>query len=377
MAYVPVTYIQAYKTDKSGNIEAVSGREAIKVKRADKKALQGEMTEAKLRETITDIKEVLKEYGSLSRQDIPLEVYVQKVYPHLDIIAVLEQTVVPDGKNLYTMKYSDISEEDAKNVYVAYRKNVCNLNQNPGIQKKIDQMTAQIRTPFSYYPEITTDQLDYYEIYLFLVMIFFMVIITPVFATEYQTGSDQILRCTKHGKFRLAVTKIAVVFTLIFAVFAAGTAVFSIIMRLLYGAEVFKNPLQMLGYLYYIPAFTVGKMYKVMVAGALLSLVAVGSSTLFFFGKMQDGTVGTDLCICVCICTDGDIYNIKQPEYFGYFKMYLPDQWTCLYEQPGGRIACQKLCTDRQRILLDAIYYCNCSRNLDSGMSGRNSGELL
>ena len=86
MAYVPVTYIQAYKTDKSGNIEAVSGREAIKVKRADKKALQGEMTEAKIRETITDIKEVLKEYGSLSRQDIPLEVYVQKVYPHLDII---------------------------------------------------------------------------------------------------------------------------------------------------------------------------------------------------------------------------------------------------------------------------------------------------
>ena len=54
---------------------------------------------------------------------------------------MLEQTVVPDGKNLYTMKYSDISEEDAKNVYVAYRKNVCNLNQNPGIQKKIDQMT--------------------------------------------------------------------------------------------------------------------------------------------------------------------------------------------------------------------------------------------
>ena len=287
MAYVPVTYIQAYKTDKSGNIEAVSGREAIKVKRADKKALQGEMTEAKIRETITDIKEVLKEYGSLSRQDIPLEVYVQKVYPHLDIIAVLEQTVVPDGKNLYTMKYSDISEEDAKNVYVAYRKNVCNLNQNPGIQKKIDQMTAQIRTPFSYYPEITTDQLDYYEIYLFLVMIFFMVIITPVFATEYQTGSDQILRCTKHGKFRLAVTKIAVVFTLIFAVFAAGTAVFSIIMRLLYGAEVFKNPLQMLGYLYYIPAFTVGKMYMVMVAGALLSLVAVGSSTLFFSAKCK------------------------------------------------------------------------------------------
>ena len=120
-------------------------------------------------------------------------------------------------------------------------------------------MTKHIQIPLAYYSEFTTDQLDYYQIYLFLVMIFFMVIITPVFATEYQTGSDQILRCTKHGRFCLAITKIAVVFTLIFAVFAVGTTVFSIIMRILYGAEVFKNPLQMLGYLYYIPAFTVGK----------------------------------------------------------------------------------------------------------------------
>ena len=287
LSYLPVTYIQAYKTDKSGTIQVVTGIEAIKAKKADKKALHGEMTEAKIRETIADIKEVLKEYGSLERQNIPLDVYVKKVYSHLDIIAVLEQTIIPNGKNLYTLEYSEISEDDAKNVYTAYRENVQNLNKNPEVQKKINQMTKHIQIPLAYYSEFTTDQLDYYQIYLFLVMIFFMVIITPVFATEYQTGSDQILRCTKHGRFRLAITKIAVVFTLIFAVFAVGTTVFSIIMRILYGAEVFKNPLQMLGYLYYIPAFTVGKMYKVMVAGGLLSLVAVGASILFFSAKCK------------------------------------------------------------------------------------------
>lgn len=35
----------------------VTGIEAIKAKKADKKALHGEMTEAKIRETIADIKE--------------------------------------------------------------------------------------------------------------------------------------------------------------------------------------------------------------------------------------------------------------------------------------------------------------------------------
>lgn len=53
---------------------------------------------------------------------------------------------------------------------------------------------------------------------------------------------------------------------------------------------------------------------------------------------MQDSTVGTDLCICNCICTDGYFYNIKQPEYSGDFKVYLPDQRTCLYEQSGGEL---------------------------------------
>ena len=288
LSYLPVTYIQAYKTDKSGDIQIVTGIEAIKAKKADKKALHGEMTEAKIRETIADVKEVLKEYGSLDRQNIPLEVYVEKVYPHLDIIGVLEQTVVPNGKSLYTLEYSDINEDDAENVYAAYKKTVGNLNKNPEVQKKINQMTRSIQMPFVYYPEISTDQLDYYEIYMFLVMIFFMVIITPVFAAEYQTGADQILRCTKHGRLRLALTKIAVTFTLVVAVFVTGTTIFSIIMRVLYGAEPFKNPLQMLGYLYYIPAFTVGKMYKFMAVGALFSLMAVAASTLFFSAKCKN-----------------------------------------------------------------------------------------
>ena len=86
LSYLPVTYIQAYKTDKSGTIQVVTGIEAIKAKKSRlKKALHGEMTEAKIRETIADIKEVLKEYGSLERQNIPLDVYVKKVYSHLDI----------------------------------------------------------------------------------------------------------------------------------------------------------------------------------------------------------------------------------------------------------------------------------------------------
>ena len=96
MAYVPVTYIQAYKTDKSGNIEAVSGREAIKVKRADKKALQGEMTEAKIRETITDIKEVLKDAATEEVLNAWAEAYevIAKVFIQIEKDMYIDQICI-------------------------------------------------------------------------------------------------------------------------------------------------------------------------------------------------------------------------------------------------------------------------------------------
>ena len=119
-------------------------------------------------------------------------------------------------------------------------------------------------------------------------------------------------------------------------------------------------------------------MYKVMVAGGLLSLVAVGASILFIFGKMQDSTVGTDLCNLQLHLYRWLVFTISNSRnILENFKVYLPDQRTCLHEQSGGRIACQKLCTDWQWILLDTIYYCDCGGNLDSGISGHNGGELL
>lgn len=45
--------------------------------------------------------------------------------------------------------------------------------------------------------------------YIFLLAILCAVIVAPVFSTEYQTGADDIIRCTKNGRMRLATVKIA------------------------------------------------------------------------------------------------------------------------------------------------------------------------
>ena len=64
-------------------------------------------------------------------------------------------------------------------------------------------------------------------------------------------------------------------------------------------------------------------------------------------------------------------------QYAAFLLPTCKDQRTGIYEQSGARITCKKFCENRQWILLDTIYYCDCGGNLDSGISGHNGGELL
>ena len=63
MAYVPVTFIRAYKTD-AGNVQAVTGVQAVKISKETRKDMEGEVTEEKIRQAIRVLNEMYQEYGS-------------------------------------------------------------------------------------------------------------------------------------------------------------------------------------------------------------------------------------------------------------------------------------------------------------------------
>ena len=286
MAYVPVTFIRAYKTD-AGNVQAVTGVQAVKISKETRKDMEGEVTEEKIRQAIRVLNEMYQEYGSSFMEEVPADVYAEKIYPIMPVLNVIEQVLVPDGKNLYNMEAFDVKEEDAATIYEKYREEIQGLSQNPELVKEMQKISGSVKTPFTYDSGMTLETVDYYTIYLFLVMFAFIVIASPVYAAEYQTGADDVIRCTKNGRVRIAVTKILVTFTLAVATFVASSLTFVAVLYILYGGSGFGTSIQM-GYVFYLPALTIGSMLKLQIAGGVLFTLATVSFVLFLSSKCKN-----------------------------------------------------------------------------------------
>ena len=286
MAYVPVTFIRAYKTD-AGNVQAVTGVQAVKISKETRKDMEGEVTEEKIRQAIRVLNEMYQEYGSSFMEEVPADVYAEKIYPIMPVLNVIEQVLVPDGKNLYNMEAFDVKEEDAATIYEKYREEIQGLSQNPELVKEMQKISGSVKTPFTYESGMTLETVDYYTIYLFLVMFAFIVIASPVYAAEYQTGADDVIRCTKNGRVRIAVTKILVTFTLAVATFVASSLTFVAVLYILYGGSGFGTSIQM-GYVFYLPTLTIGSMLKLQIAGGVLFTLATVSFVLFLSSKCKN-----------------------------------------------------------------------------------------
>ena len=286
MAYVPVTFIRAYKTD-AGNVQAVTVVQAVKITKETRKDMEGEVTEEKIRQAIRVLNEMYQEYGSSFMEEVPADVYAEKIYPIMPVLNVIEQVLVPDGKNLYNMEAFDVKEEDAATIYEKYREEIQGLSQNPELVKEMQKISGSVKTPFTYESGMTLETVDYYTIYLFLVMFAFIVIASPVYAAEYQTGADDVIRCTKNGRVRIAVTKILVTFTLAVATFVASSLTFVAVLYILYGGSGFGTSIQM-GYVFYLPALTIGSMLKLQIAGGVLFTLATVSFVLFLSSKCKN-----------------------------------------------------------------------------------------
>lgn len=286
MAYVPVTFIRAYKTD-AGNVQAVTGVQAVKISKETRKDMEGEVTEEKIRQAIRVLNEMYQEYGSSFMEEVPADVYAEKIYPIMPVLNIIEQVLAPDGKNLYNMEAFDVKEEDAATIYEKYREEIQGLSQNPELVKEMQKISGSVKTPFTYESGMTLETVDYYTIYLFLVMFAFIVIASPVYAAEYQTGADDVIRCTKNGRVRIAVTKILVTFTLAVATFVASSLTFVAVLYILYGGSGFGTSIQM-GYVFYLPALTIGSMLKLQIAGGVLFTLATVSFVLFLSSKCKN-----------------------------------------------------------------------------------------
>ena len=123
-----------------------------------------------------------------------------------------------------------------------------------------------------FYPGYNTNAYDYQMLLIFLVVLFCTVIAAPVFSAEYQTQADDILRCTKYGKARLAVIKLLSALFITSAAFLCCAALYLVLSNSFYGWDMLKTSIQLIFSSVSLGSMNIGQLQLAVTAAGWASL---------------------------------------------------------------------------------------------------------
>ncbi len=135
---------------------------------------------------------------------------------------------------------------------------------------------------------MSRDAFDYTTLYILVLSILCVAAAASAFASEYQTGSDSILRCTKYGRMKLAVTRILSACCIFTVIFILGMSIHMFILNLAFGTDCLKTSFQMLFSVINLPNINLGQLQVILALAGLFSVLATVSFTLFLSAGCRD-----------------------------------------------------------------------------------------
>lgn len=316
LAYIPTTFI--YYMDE--NKQNYKGLEAIKKYKEIRKDITGEVTSEVMQKAAVTIQTLFKEQGVESQYELPDEVYLNQFLPISPFVSGIESA----NFNSETGGPTPIIDLDLDNVDDFYsacdnRLSYIMSTKSENAQKMAKVSFDKVKKPYLYYPGITSDAMDYLTSLIFLLLICCGIITAPIFATEYQTEADSILRCTKYGRTRLAVTKIISAFIICGSAFFLSCITWIVVTNSLFGWESLKTSVQMLFSVTALVSWNIGQLQWGVLGVATLSFFATISFILFLSAKCK-----TQVAAMAA----------------GLFTCFLPVFWTILPDNMVSWIRC-------------------------------------
>ena len=202
------------------------------------------MTPEKVADALRTYQKYVQEYGTVD--DIPLDVYTENITAIRPLLDRLPEAFAdPDtgiGADLMEID-PDVVEQSLYEQFASHLNDIMNLEQedHPSAKEFATEKYSEVDKPFQLYPGLSRDAFDYIELYIFILSILCVAIAAPTFANEYQTGSDSIMRCTKNGRVKFAVTRILAAGCIFVVVFILGMVIHLSIINLAFGTRVFGN----------------------------------------------------------------------------------------------------------------------------------------
>ena len=305
MAYIPTTFSYVSYLDDNGNTIKLLGLDAVQYLKTLQSDTAGEVTPQKVRQAVEDYQTCLTKYGVENTYDLPEGVYEAEILPYAPLLhGVREAFADPDSGIAPSLM--DIDPEKIENFYSACEARLDSLmkleqRDHPRAQEAAKCLYSRVETPYQLYPGYNSDAMDYQLLLSFLIVLFCTVIAAPIFTSDYQTGADDIYRCTKYGRVKFAVTKLLSALLICGTAFSLCAVVFLLVSNSLYGWECTKTSMQMLYSIVNLPNLNLGQLQWVCAGGYLLCLLATVSFTLFLSSKLRNVVASLAVALVCCI----------------------------------------------------------------------------
>ena len=305
LAYLPTTYCYSNYTDEAGNEVNLTGLASIAYEKERQADASGIVTPERVREAVEIYQACLTSYGVTESYDLPEGVYEKEILPIAPLLhGVKEAFADPDTGMAPTIMEIDPAQiDDYYSVCEARIVSLMAMEQpdSQAAQHKAVEMYRQIEKPFEVYPGMSSAVMDYQNIMGFLVLLFCVVIAAPVFSADYQSGADDILRCTKYGRINLGVAKLLAVLLISGLAFIVCAVTFIVVTNSLFGWECIKTSIQMMYSIVTLAEMDIGQLQVLFAVAGLLSVLASVSFTLFLSSKCKSTVSSLAASLVFCI----------------------------------------------------------------------------
>jgi len=305
MALLVISFAHHWYLDENGTEARFTGRDAIYANQERQKPIEGELTPEKIQAAFEIYHEVYETHGA-KIENIPQDLYYQRIVPVNAILNRVREVYVDKSTGIPVPLY-EISPEEAANFYGQRTERLADyLSQeykdSPDAVEQALAINEKVKAPFYYvYGVGNSDTSEYLTICIFLLVMLCTVIAAPIFSADYQSGADDILRCTKHGRRRLAVVKLLSAILLTTAIFAACVSAFILISYTAFGWESLKTTLQLaFSAISFVP-LTVGEANMLVVFSGLLTFLATVCFTLFLSTIFKNPITVLGLALGSCL----------------------------------------------------------------------------
>lgn len=305
LAWLPTTYCYSNYTDEAGNEVNLTGLASIAHEKERQADAAGTVTPERVREAVETYQACLTSYGVTESYDLPEGVYEREILPIAPLLhGVKEAFADPDTGMAPTIMEIDPQQiDDYYSVCEARIASLMAMEQpdSPAAQRKAIEMYRNIEKPFEVYPGMNSTVLDYQNIMGFLVLLFCVVIAAPVFSADYQSGADDILRCTRYGRASLGMAKLFAALSISGAAFVICVTVHILVADSLFGWECTYTSIQMMYSIVTLADMNIGGFQFLFAVAGLLSVLASVSFALFLSARCKTtvSSLASSLVFCI------------------------------------------------------------------------------